>query len=62
VSEPLVTYEPRPDTKPESERATLAVVYRFIIDCHARRKAAPESRPENPERRSDEIRAKRRIP
>jgi hypothetical protein len=44
VSEPLVTYEPRPDTKPESERATLAAVYRFIIDCHATRRP-PKSRP-----------------
>jgi len=35
----------------------------FVIDCHKRSKAAPrQSRPENPERRSNEIRAKTSIP
>jgi hypothetical protein len=64
VSEPAVSYKPRSDTTPESELATLAAVYRFIIDCHAKREAAasPVSRPDDPERRSDEIRAKTRIP
>ena len=44
MSEPAVSYKPRSDTTPESELATLAAVYRFIIDCHATRRP-PKSRP-----------------
>ena len=29
-----VTYVSRPDATPESETATLAVVYRFLLDRH----------------------------
>ena len=46
MSEPLVTYEPQPDTKSESELATLASVYRFVLDCHAKKEA---TRPGSPD-------------
>jgi hypothetical protein len=59
---PHITYSVRSGTSPEMELSTLANIYRFILGCHAKKKAAPESRPEDPERRSDEIRAKSRIP
>jgi hypothetical protein len=39
----------------------LAAVYKFVLDSRAKKEAAPESRPEDPERRSDEIRAKASI-
>ncbi|MGI8866656.1 MAG: hypothetical protein ACR2G1_07995 [Rubrobacteraceae bacterium] len=32
MPEPAITYAPRPDTTPEGELSTLAVVYRFILD------------------------------
>ena len=34
-----VTYTPRSDTSPELEAAALATVYRYILDCHAKRNA-----------------------
>jgi hypothetical protein len=33
-------YEPREDAPAEEETAALASVYRFIIECHERKKAA----------------------
>lgn len=39
---PPITYTPRPDATPEGELNALAAVYRLILD---RKKAAPESRP-----------------
>ena len=39
-----VVYEPRSDTTPEAELNALANVYRFILDCHAKKIAAePDS-------------------
>ena len=40
-----VVYEPRPDATPEAaELNVLANVYRFILDCHAKKIAAePDS-------------------
>jgi hypothetical protein len=38
-----ITYKPRPDATPESELAVLAAVYAFILDRHAKRKAAEGS-------------------
>ena len=40
VDKPSVTYTPRPDATPEAEVNVLANVYRFILDCHAKRMAA----------------------
>jgi hypothetical protein len=34
-----VLYEPRSDTTPEAELNALANVYRFILDCHAKKMA-----------------------
>jgi hypothetical protein len=62
MSRTRIEYAPRPDATPEAELSALAAVYRFVLDCRAKKEAAPESRPEDPERRSDEIRAKARIP
>lgn len=44
VSKPRVTYIPRPDSTSEAEPNALAVVYRYILNCHECKKAAPESR------------------
>ncbi len=52
---PRVKYSQRPDATPESELNALAAAYRFILDRHERKKAAPASRPEDAERRSSEI-------
>ena len=51
-----VVYEPDPDATPKAELNVLANVYRFIFDCHAKRKAAgpaPESDSRNDAKESD---------
>ncbi len=40
MDNPSLTYTPRPDTTPEAEVNVLANVYRFILDCHAKKMAA----------------------
>ncbi len=40
-----ITYTPRRDATPETEVTALANVFRYVLDCHARKEAAPESRP-----------------
>ena len=40
MANPTVSYSPRPDISTEAELDTLAGVYRFILDCHAKKKAA----------------------
>ena len=56
MSCPEVSYRPRAGARPEEELSALAAVYRFIVlDCQAEEKAVPDRRPDNVERRSDEI-------
>jgi hypothetical protein len=64
MSSARITYSERPDVTPETETAVLGAVYRFIIDCHAKKNAATvtSSDGDDPERRSDEIRAEASIP
>jgi hypothetical protein len=38
-----ITYTPRPDTSPELEVAALVATYRYILDCHAKKKAVEGS-------------------
>jgi len=40
MTNPAITYAPRPDTTPETEISALGNVYRFILDCHAKKNAA----------------------
>jgi hypothetical protein len=45
MDSPRMTYTSRPDATLEAEVNVLANVYRFILDCHAKKKAvepAPE--------------------
>ncbi len=49
-----ISYTARPDATPESEREALASIYAFVLRTHQERhKAAPSSRTEAAERRSD---------
>jgi hypothetical protein len=58
-----IVYAQRPDATTEGEVAALANVYRFLINSQSRRgRLLDKSGPEDPERRSDEIRARTRIP
>jgi hypothetical protein len=40
VSAPRITYVPRPDATQEAELNALASVYRFILNCRAKKNAA----------------------
>jgi hypothetical protein len=40
VGRPSIVYQPREDASAESERMQLTAVYRFILDCHAKKTAA----------------------
>ena len=42
-----VTYTPRSDATPEGELNALSNVYRFVLDCHVKKEAAPASGPDN---------------
>ena len=41
MNSPRITYTSRPDATPEAELNVLANVYRFILDCHAKKKGGP---------------------
>ena len=43
MTERLISYAPHSEAAPESESNALAAVYRFVL---AKKKAAPESRPD----------------
>jgi hypothetical protein len=43
VSSLRITYRSHPDSTSEAEQFVLANIYRFILDCHARKKAAGRS-------------------
>ena len=40
MSNPSATYTPLPDAAPETETGIASAVYRFILECHAKRTAA----------------------
>jgi hypothetical protein len=62
---PHVTYAPRADVSPGAEISALAAVYKLCLNSsHAKKRGRllDKGGPDDPERRSDEIRAKTRIP
>ena len=54
MSSSHITYTPCPDADPEAELGALASAYRFVLDCRAKKEAAPESRPDDAERSLDD--------
>lgn len=54
MSSAEVSYAPRSDATSEQDLSSLANAYRFVLDCHAEKKAVPDRRPDDVERRSDE--------
>ena len=53
MDKPSIAYARRPGVTLEAELPALANVYRFVLDCHAKKKAAPESRPDNARKDQD---------
>ncbi len=54
MSNPQIAYAPRAGATPETEISALANVYRFVLDCRAKKKAVPDRRPDDAERRSSD--------
>jgi hypothetical protein len=42
-----IRYVQRPDATPKAELGALASAYRFVLECRAKKEAAPESRPDD---------------
>jgi hypothetical protein len=41
MNSPRITYTARPDATPEAELNALAAVYRFVLDCRAKKEGGP---------------------
>lgn len=61
MSKPRITYIPHPDTTHDQKLDVLAAVYRFVLECHAEKKAAGQSGPDDA-KEIDDDRATRIIP
>lgn len=61
MSSPRITCAPRPVATPEGEINALATLYRFILDCHAKKEAAPTSRPDDAKKESKNARREKSI-
>jgi hypothetical protein len=48
-----IRYAQRPDATPKTELSALASAYRFVLECRAKKEAAPESRPEDARKDQD---------
>ena len=53
MDKPSISYAARPDATPETEIFAVANVYKFALDCHAKKKAAPKSRPNDARKDQD---------
>jgi hypothetical protein len=53
MSNPGISYTPRANTTSEAEIGALANVYKFVLDCRAKKEAAPESRPDDARKDQD---------
>jgi hypothetical protein len=51
MSEPRITYTPRPDATPEAELSALVAAYRIVLG--AQKEAAPASRPDGTKIKED---------
>jgi hypothetical protein len=57
-----ISYTPCSDATPESELDALAAVYAFILEAHARKKAAVPSGPENGVKEDQHVHTRGSIP
>jgi hypothetical protein len=54
VSSSRIAYATRSETTPESEISTLANIYRYILNCAAKKEATHPGSPDDAERRSND--------
>jgi hypothetical protein len=57
-----LNYTPLPDTTPESELDALVAVYAFVLEAHAKKKAATPSGQEDDVRKAQNAHTKDSIP
>jgi hypothetical protein len=50
MSSSVVTYAPHPDATPDVEVSALANVYKFVLDCRAKKEATRPGSPDDAER------------
>jgi hypothetical protein len=62
VDRASISYAQHGDATPQAEISALLACYQFILDCRAKKEATRPGSPDDPERRSDAIRAHSRIP
>ncbi len=62
MSDPRITYSPRPDSTPEAELDALVAVYKFIIECHESRKVADLTGDPNEVKEVEAIDPEQRLP
>jgi hypothetical protein len=62
VSDPRITYIPLPDASPESELDALVAIYAFVLETHAKKKAAVPSGPENGVKEDQHVHTRGSIP
>jgi hypothetical protein len=55
VDKESITYAVRPEATPETEISALANVYRFVLDCHAKKRGRllDKSGPDDAKERSE---------
>ena len=62
MSSPRMTYTRRPDATPEGELDALAVVYRFILDCRAKKVGRPTTSGPDDAKEITSVRARPIVP
>jgi hypothetical protein len=62
VDKPTIAYTPLPNATPESELDALVAVYAFVLEAHAKKKAATPSGPENGVKENHHIHTRESIP
>ena len=62
VSNTRLTYTPRAGATPEGERTALVAIYKFVLEAHARKKAAAPSGQDDAKGDNDYVRAKTILP
>jgi hypothetical protein len=53
VDRPRITYVADPNATPETELSALVAVYEFLLNCRAKKEAAPEKPPRSPKGESE---------
>jgi hypothetical protein len=62
MNSPGIVYRPRANTTLEVEASTLANIYRFVLDCHAKKAAPDKSDLKDEKGRSNDSLANTSIP